>query len=143
MTPVRRPPKTKMSIGTPSGFSQSGQMTGHWRAGAVKRELAWAAGSLLAGVQSRPFQSMAWLGGAPSIPSHQMSPSSVRAQLVKMVFSFRVVHRGRVGFVGGAGGDPEEAAFGVDGIGSAVGTDLDPGDVVADASRISSRGWSA
>src|SRR5512140_2516091 len=70
-----RPPKMKMSIGTPSGFSQSGQMTGHWLAGAVKRELGWAAGSLLAGVQSRPFQSMAWLGGAPSIPAHQWSLS--------------------------------------------------------------------
>jgi hypothetical protein len=44
MTLVRRPPKTKMSIGTPWGFSQSGQMAGHCLAGAVKREFGWAAG---------------------------------------------------------------------------------------------------
>jgi hypothetical protein len=28
--------------GTPSGFCQSGSMTGHWEAGAVKRELGCA-----------------------------------------------------------------------------------------------------
>jgi hypothetical protein len=74
-------------MGTPSGFSQSGQMMGHWEAGAVKRALGWAAGSGLAGVQSRPFQSMAWLGAGPSIISHHTSLSSVTAQLVKMAFS--------------------------------------------------------
>ena len=41
-------------------------------------------------------------------------------------------HRGRIRFTGGAGGDSEESAFGIDGIRPAVGTDLDPGDVVAD-----------
>ena len=43
------------------------------------------------------------------------------------------VHGRRVGCVGGAGGDAEEAVFGIDGIGSAVRAYLDPGDVVADA----------
>ena len=36
------------------------------------------------GVQSLPFQSIACAGGSPVIPSHQMSPSSVSAQLVKI-----------------------------------------------------------
>ena len=40
-----------------------------------------------AGVQSLPCQSMACSGGSPSMPSHQTSPSSVRATFVKMVFS--------------------------------------------------------
>ena len=39
----------KMSIGTPAGFSQSLQITGHWEAGAVKRALGCAASALLAG----------------------------------------------------------------------------------------------
>ena len=43
------PPKMKMSMDTPSGFSQSGQMIGLCEAGAVKRAFAWAASSLLAG----------------------------------------------------------------------------------------------
>src|SRR6202034_1153355 len=38
------------------------------------------------GVQSSPRQSNACSGGSPVIPSHQMSPSSVRATLVKIVF---------------------------------------------------------
>jgi len=76
----------KMSMGTPSGFSQSGLITGHWAAGAVKRAFGCAAGSARPGVQSRPVQSMAW-SGAPFMPSHHTSPSSVRAQLVKIVFS--------------------------------------------------------
>ena len=50
----------------------------------MKRALGCAAGSSDSGVQSLPFQSIAWVGGSPVIPSHQMSPSSVRAQLVKI-----------------------------------------------------------
>ena len=46
-TPERRPPKIKISIGSPSGVSQSGEIIGHCDAGVVKRELAWAAGSFL------------------------------------------------------------------------------------------------
>jgi hypothetical protein len=44
----------------------------------------------LSGLQSLPFQSIACAGGSPSKPSHQISPSSVRAQLVKMVFVLTV-----------------------------------------------------
>jgi hypothetical protein len=75
-----------MSIGTPCGSSQSGLIDGHWPAGAVKRAFGCAAGSPRSGLQSRPFQSMAWRGAGTPIPSHQMSPSSVSAQLVKIVF---------------------------------------------------------
>ncbi len=89
-TPLRRPPKMKISIGTPSGFSQSELMAGHWAAGAVKRALGCAAGSALPGDQSRPFQSIAWAGAGTPIPSHQISPSSVSAQLVRIVFSLQV-----------------------------------------------------
>ena len=81
---LTRPPKRKALIGTPCGFSQSGSMQGHWAAGAVKRALGWAAGVPAAGVQSWPFQSIRWAGGSLVRPSHQTSPSSVSAQLVKM-----------------------------------------------------------
>src|SRR3546814_209578 len=63
-------------IGTPSESSHSGAMRGHCDAGAVKRALGWAAGTSDSGVQSLPFQSMPWAGGADQ-PSHQTSPASV------------------------------------------------------------------
>src|SRR4051794_27236895 len=83
-TVARRPPNRNAEIGTPFGSSHSGAIDGHCAAGVVKRALGWAAGSSESGVQSRPFQSIACAGGSPVIPSHQMSPSSVRAQLVKI-----------------------------------------------------------
>jgi len=61
-------------------------MQGHCAAGVVKRAFGWAAGSSESGVQSLPFQSSACPGGSPVMPSHQTSPSSVRAQFVKIVF---------------------------------------------------------
>src|SRR3954470_9989943 len=81
---ARRPPKRIASIGTPFGSSHSGAMVGHCDAGAVNRALGWAAGSLLSGVQSRPFQSVRCAGGVSVSPSHHTSPSSVSATLVKM-----------------------------------------------------------
>ena len=80
---ARRPPKRIAEIGTPAGSSHSGAIDGHWSAGAVKRAFGWAAGVPDSGVQSWPFQSTRWAGGSLR-SSHQMSPSSVRAQLVKM-----------------------------------------------------------
>ena len=77
-------------IGTPSGSSHSGAMAGSWLAGAVKRALGWAAGVPDSGVQSLPFQSVRWAGGWSVMPSHQTSPSSVRAVLVKMQLPSRV-----------------------------------------------------
>src|SRR6476646_6904540 len=82
----RRPPNRNASIGTPLGSSHSSAIDGHCAAGVVKRAFGWAAGASDSGVQSLPFQSIACAGASPVIPSHPMSPSSVRAQLVKIEF---------------------------------------------------------
>src|SRR3989337_2281454 len=82
MVVLRRPPNRMAEIGTPRGSSYSGAMIGHWVIGVQKRLFGWELGSLLSGVQSRPFQSVRWAGGSSVIPSHQMSPSSVSATLV-------------------------------------------------------------
>ena len=66
------------------------------------------------------------------MPSHQTSPSSVRATLVKMVFAFIDSIAMRVGLVGGAGSDAEESGFRIDGVELAVLVRPEPGDVVAD-----------
>src|ERR1700753_93414 len=72
-------------IGTPLGSSHSSAIEGACAQGTVKRALGWAAGVSDSGVHSLPRQSMACSGGSPVIPSHQMSPSSVLAQLVNTV----------------------------------------------------------
>src|SRR5439155_20845121 len=74
------------SVGTPAGSSHSGAIDGHCAAGVVKRALGCAAGSSDSDVQSFPCQSIRCSGGS-LIPSHHTSPSSVRAQLVKIEFS--------------------------------------------------------
>ena len=83
---MRRPPNSIASIGTPAGASHSGAIAGSCAAGVVNRALGCAAGASASGVQSSPCQSIRWAGGSFVIPSHQMSPSSVRAQFVKIVF---------------------------------------------------------
>ena len=83
---ARRPPKRNASIGTPAGSSHSAAIEGACAAGTVKRAFGCAAGSSESGVQSLPCQSIACAGGSEVIPSHQMSPSSVSAQFVKIVF---------------------------------------------------------
>src|SRR5581483_3764797 len=85
-TVERRPPNSMASIGTPAGSSHSGAVDGHWAIGTVKRAFGWAAGVSDSGVHSAPRQSIACAGGSPVMPSHQMSPSSVLAQLVKTAF---------------------------------------------------------
>lgn len=85
-TEARRPPKKIAEIGTPSGFSQAGSITGHCPAGAVKRALGWAAGLSLAGVHFSPSQLVNSAGFLSVMLSHQMSPSGVSAQLVKIEF---------------------------------------------------------
>src|SRR5947209_5164914 len=82
-TVARRPPNSIASIGTPAGSSHSGAADGHWAIATVKRAFGWAAGRSAWGVQSLPRQSVRCAGGSALIPSHQMSPSSVLAQLVK------------------------------------------------------------
>ena len=81
---ARRPPNRTASIGTPAGSSHSGAIDGHCPAGVVKRAFGCAAGWSASGVQSSPRQSIACGGGSLVMPSHQMSPSSVRAQFVKI-----------------------------------------------------------
>src|SRR6478609_1626559 len=81
---ARRPPKRMAEMGTPVGSSQFGAMDGHCDAGAVKRALGWAAGVSDSGVQSLPRQSMRCSGFSSVMSSHQTSPSSVLATLVKI-----------------------------------------------------------
>src|ERR1700738_4130280 len=63
----RRPPKMNALIGTPLGFSQSGSIVGHCRAGAVKRPLGCAAVAPvslpIAGVHRLPRHSISSAGG--------------------------------------------------------------------------------
>ncbi len=56
----------------------------------MKRALGWAAGSSDSGVHASPFQEVAWAGASSVMPSHQTSPSAVRAVLVKMALPSRV-----------------------------------------------------
>src|SRR5690242_14795984 len=85
----RRPPKMKAEIGTPAGSSQAGSITGFWVAATVKRAFGCAALVPDAGVQSLPCQSIRCAGASLVMPSHQTSPSSVSATLVKITFSRR------------------------------------------------------
>src|SRR5262245_63900709 len=77
-------------MGTPFGSSHSGAIEGHWAAGAVKRAFGWAAGDADSGVHGFPCQSVARVGGSSVIPSHQTSPSGVKAVLVKTEFPHNV-----------------------------------------------------
>src|SRR6185312_12629038 len=86
----RLPPNKIADNGTPSGFCHSGSITGHWAAGAVKREFGCAPFLPLAGVHGLPSQSMPCGGGA-LISSHHTSPSGVRTTLVKIVFRSHVI----------------------------------------------------
>ena len=83
-TVARRPPNRIASIGTPFGSSHSGAITGHCRAGAVKRAFGCAAARPLFGVQSLPCQSISFSGGCVVCSSHQTSPSGVSAQFVNI-----------------------------------------------------------
>src|ERR1035441_4412021 len=81
-------------MGTPFGFSQSGSITGHCDAGAVKRAFGCAATApvslAIAGVHFFPCQSRHSAGGSSVMPSRHTPPSGVRATLVKMVFRWSV-----------------------------------------------------
>src|SRR5262245_36071072 len=85
ITRVRREPKMKPEIGTPSGSSQLGAMDGHCEASTVKREFGCAAGAP-PGCQSFPCQSTRPAGGVGVSPSHHGSRDGVIATFVKMVF---------------------------------------------------------
>src|SRR5436853_7117613 len=84
----------KALSGTPRGSSHAGSIVGHCDAGAVKRELGWAAfapvSAAICGVQRFPRQSRHSAGGSSVMPSHHTPPSGVSATLVKMVFRANV-----------------------------------------------------
>src|SRR3954471_1262592 len=109
---ARRPPKRMAEIGTPLGSSHSGAIEGHCAAGAVKRALGWAAGADDSGVQSLPFQSIRWAGTSSVRPSHQMSPSSVLATLVKMELPSKVRRAFGLVFSPVPGATPKKPASG-------------------------------
>src|SRR5690606_16593171 len=87
---LRRPPKKIAEIGTPFGSSHSGARIGHCDIGVQYREFGCAAGSSESGVQSLPFHDVA-CAGVFSRPSHQTSPSSVSATLVKIELPWSIV----------------------------------------------------
>ncbi len=82
---ARRPPKMMALMGTPRGSLANREMAGLLAMGAVNRLFGWAALSGLPFFQTSPFQSMQVSGAGSSCPSHQTSPLSVRATLVKNV----------------------------------------------------------
>src|SRR5262245_26406923 len=85
ITWVRREPKMKPEIGTPSGSSQLGEIEGHCDARTVKREFGCAAGPP-PGCQGLPCQSTRPAGAVAVMPSHQGSPDGVIATFVKIVW---------------------------------------------------------
>ncbi len=68
--------------GHAAGSFARGDRSGLFVIGAVKRLFGWAAFSFEAGVHGRPRQSVRESGAGPSLPSHQTSPSAVRATFV-------------------------------------------------------------
>src|SRR4051795_12225420 len=88
---LRRPPNRIAEIGTPLGSSYSGARIGHCVIGVQNRLLGWLEGSSESGVQSLPFQLVRCAGGSSVIPSHQMSPSSVRATFVNTELPWSMV----------------------------------------------------
>src|ERR1700709_1160464 len=79
---LRRPPKRIASIGTPRGSSYSLASMSHCLIGGQERLFGWLESSSDSGVHGSPFHEVACAGGF-SRPSHQTSPSSVSATLVK------------------------------------------------------------
>src|SRR2546423_8574919 len=112
-TLARRPPNRMASTGTPLGSSHSLAITGHCLAGVVKRALGWAAGRPESGVHGRRSQSTSSAGLVSVIPSHQTSPSEVRAQLVKMEFLVTVSMAFGFDFMPVPGATPKNPASGL------------------------------
>src|SRR5215467_5146693 len=112
-TLARRPPNKMASIGTPLGSSHSLAMTGHCLAGVVKRALGWAAGRPESGVHGLRSQSMSSAGFVSVMPSHQTSPSGVRAQLVKIEFLVTVSMALGFDFIPVPGATPKNPASGL------------------------------
>src|SRR5262245_23962152 len=103
----------KAEIGTPAGSSHTLSMLGHCVDETVNRALGCAAFVPLAGVQSLPCQSIACAGGAPSMPSHHTSPSSVSATLVKMTLRSSIFMALGFVFIDVPGATPKHPASGL------------------------------
>ncbi len=99
-------------MGTPSGFSQSSSIDGHWFAITVKRAFGCAALRPQSGVQSLPCQSVRCAGAGP-MPSHQTSPSSVSATLVKMTLECSIAIALRLVFSLVPGATPKQPYSGL------------------------------
>src|SRR3954464_4927135 len=113
MVRLMRPPKMKAEIGTPFGLSQFGSSVGVCVIGPVKRAFGCAAGSLLAGVQSLPRQSITCAGGVSVMPSHHTSPSSVSATLVKITSRLSIFTALGLDFIPVPGATPKKPASGL------------------------------
>lgn len=77
-----RPPKMMASMGTPSGASQAGSIMGHWRAGAQKRELGCAQGSLSPG-----------RGNTTTITSKDLSTPNTHLLLHALLHNFHLCYQ--------------------------------------------------
>src|ERR1051325_214072 len=108
----RRPPNKIADSGTPSGFCQSGSITGHWEAGAVNRELGCAPLRPDSGVPSLPSQSIPLAGAGTPMSSHQTSPSGVRTTFVKMLFFAKVATALGLDFIEVPGATPKKPVSG-------------------------------
>src|SRR5437588_1135947 len=90
---ARRPPNRIAEIGTPAGSSHSAASIGHCAIGVQYREFGCAPrlpAAPSAGVQSCSVHEVT-CAGTGSIPSHQTSPSSVSATLVKIELPYSSV----------------------------------------------------
>src|SRR5664279_4868893 len=87
-TALRRPPNRIASIGTPFGSKYSLASRSQFSIGVQNRLFGCELTTPDSGVQSLPFQSVRCAGACLVMPSHQTSPSSVSATLVKMLPPF-------------------------------------------------------
>src|ERR1700745_3237436 len=111
--PARRPPNRIASIGTPFGSSHSGAIDGHCAAGVVKREFGCAPLRPEGGVPGVRNQSINCAGFSSVIPSHQISPSGVMAQLVKIELRIAVIIALRFDFMFVPGATPKNPYSGL------------------------------
>src|SRR6185436_2008269 len=103
----------KAEIGTPSGSFQAGSKLGHWRTATVKREFGCAALRPDSGVQSLPCQSVRCAGGVSDSLSHNTSPPSVSATLVKITSCVSILTAVGLDFMLVPGATPKNPASGL------------------------------
>ena len=132
---LRRLPKRMAEMGTPAGFSYSGERLGHCLMETVNLEFGCAAGlpgPRLPGVPAPVQQSCRELvfdALPPGFVGFGVQ-GRVRKQGGVEEVPLEGPHHVRVGFERRPRSDPEEPVFGVDGVEAAVRADPHPGDVV-------------